>query len=1717
MPTGVKAYYKILLVLLVISVAFFAVSCSMDIEYADPKVASVSVYSLSKVDGYVAGDDLDIFGAKILVIYDNGEQEILDLTKEMIDYSNLDMTEPEENKTVKVIYGGVETSFVISVNKWNFNRVELTTLPNKTIYIEGESIDPTGAELSIYYDGGNVVKRVVSKDMLESYSNSVGKRNIKINYFGADNLIFEAEFLKKTAVKLEILRPPQQVFVFQNYGDRLARDDMKIKIFYDNEVAEIYENAVQKQGSNQELVSKERNRWKDNIENNLYIDIDDWVIKSAVTAKVAYKEPSLEDSIEYRFAGVARVKVGDIVNTSTTLATTNYLEDIKSKSEGVVTEITATKIVVSRNLAYRCNEFVDRGNGKKLQKGDILLKEELVGKFSGREVFSDISGIVTDIINGTAIVTAVPVSVFNIAVSDKSYQSMEIIKYPVTQKYATPVDKGRIIQGDTINLDTGKVRVTFNNGETKDYVMSDANFISLRNHSENLRQEIPGFSILNAKGTISNVSTGENYELPYAFYHPDHNYPAESLKTVVSVLDDIGNINVANNRTIVPEAAKNYRVSIVVTYTDLAGKKYVTEASYRIATVGAPALDNRLDISAAGYHTLKIVFAGIEENFTEMEVFVEQKVPVRIIIDENTNNIGQRDFYRGDFLPFSTIKYILEYSNGERDTLSTGVTKNMVKSKSDFISDDLECTEIGSNQYIEISIPNSSVESQKLYFNVVPLPIKALTVMEQPKDAFLTVKGITDGGIAGVTAIDLTGANLQVSYLNGTMQTLKDDGDNSYLLSLFNNGKNNKLPNIRIAYNPNDDAKLTEEEIFGEQKKAYIATITYTDSFGETATAEIKYYIVDKKPKSIKVIVEPSTAEWHYKYDYVQCENWNFTGMNLIASYDGEAGSTITETVPLKPYMVYKTDTNSVGKDIPLIIRYFGMLEETPSVKFNVIERQETGVILSRTGKINYVTTGTGLDLSEYVFAITFNAGTNQSINGIDAFLGSATKRGWWYEVYDAEVPQGKTEPEPVLDNYGRLIKSNMRVVGDKMIRLYHTSELEFKDQFGRTQYNINFVDFYVKVDIREAKITGIVFKDTTNYSGAIPVLGKVAAGMPLVYTYYDTVNFVLKEKLLTILYDDGQEGQIELSNGDVNIDYNIDDLSKGNRTVNVRYDVFSCVMFVEVIEAKLVDISLANEPKTNFINKEEFSIDGGVLRATYQEIGSDLRFSVYVLMNSETQLLSYDDVDCNIPYYEDDEETIYIEYEIKTITIKYGTKTNNASTNYSITIYNPQDVEFSYSDVIFFYGNTTDAKVNTHQLIDGFVLPSEQSIKKYYVVNKDFNYWTQEQYEIEKLNNPDLIPIVLWDAENKKEVTVYYDLKNVVKYNNVPSRPYVPAPKGYAYYILMMVEGNTYYRTRNYCEQIYTIIPKVIEVNVISANENAFVLRVFTDDNPAAIKALYKDINSINSNWTTQYSFIQKIELASPNKDYFEILMTVTTDYNESSHSLIVDNIFNSIRGQIQNYQKDNGTGRVSINDTRTKKFVGVNVAEYNGKQPDYITYTVASGETLTYQNVLDLLQGKLEITVPKDNEGREIYGVGDYVINNTNESLYNDRYNVSILTTADTRFRVKKNIIEGIFVEGNEASNWEYITFGKTLEITQGEEIVAYAYNQEKGINRKMNDYEIKYYTDEACSVLVEGELVAREELYYGQLDTGYYLYYDEAEQTHKDYPFFFKIKVN
>ena len=1677
-----KSLFKIVILSITIFLlSFLTVSCTVDFQSAGTSVSSISIFSTGKIE-YLTGEGFDITNYSIYVQYSNKTNEVIPLTEDMLDKENIDMNLPEEEKEVVISYKGLSAHFFIKVSELEFDRIELITIPHKTTYIEGESIDPSGAKISIIYEGGNKVDIEVTPKMMEDYDNNVGERNIIIPYLG-ETLTFSVNFIPRTVISFDILREPKQVNVFKNYSDRLSRDNMKIRLHYDNGVEEIFENSITSDSTVAEVVAQNRNKWSTKINDNLKIYIRDDIVDSSANAKVSFIEPGIEDEIVYNFVGSSMVSVGDIVSTNTVMATTNYLEDIKSKSEGIVTKIEIGKITVSRNVVYECNQKI-------LEIGDIVLKEEVLGTQAGVNVVAGVSGMVVAKTSGQITIRALPTSNFPIGVVDRSFESMEIIAEPTTKKDNNSIYN--IIQGDSINYSTGIVKVTYDNGETENFAMDDSH-ISLIKTSTNLRKEIPGFTftgIVDQKNVVVNGA----YELKYG-YTLENEDDEQYLTTTVSVVDELGNVYVNGNRYFNPENNKIYTVSVVVTYLNNQ-TKLVSEDSYTLATGDATPNLSQLDISEAGRHTLHILYDGMESQYASMNIIVVQKVPVSMIIDDYTNNITNHPFYIDDEIPFNSMKYKINYSNGDQDKSWTLVTKDMVIAYSDFVEKDENanvylCSDVGVHQFITIALHENDAITFSLSFDIEPYAISNIIIKEAPIDEFLSLAGDTSG-VIGSSLIDLSGAEFSITYVNGKSMILDDSGYEGFTLNqLLTNGKNGVLPNLQIEFNAEDTEVLTLEQVY-DIPTPYKAKVTFVDKYNQSFTITnsdnlLNYYIVDKKPDSIKITKRANVDGYNsdsYKINYIQCEDWDFTNLELFVTYPN-GDSTISESIPMRKEMVYKSNTNKTGNNYILYVRYLGIMEENPNFTYNVSERVETGVSMLERGKADYLITENELDLSEYKFRISYNAGTSTEVNGITSFVGNAQTKGWWYDIYDAEIKVGDLVPSPSYDINGNMILSNMRTVGDKIVRLHHTNILEAVDSSGNCLYSDSYFDFYINITYTGNGVSYIAFEDTTIYKNGVPVLGSFTIGMPLIYTYF--ANDCLMTKVLTIHYSDGLEAFVKLTDENISVDFDTDNLSIGYRTINISYLGKACVINANIRDAELDEISLTNDPTKYYISGDSISIDGGILKAKYtykDDNNNDVTFENYVLLNENTPFLTYDQIDSNIDL--EDDEGNYIERVTKTINITYGMANNSKPTQYEVYIYNKRDIEYVYGNVIFFYGNTKGAMATPVKEIEEFDLPN--AVVPKYVSNEFFI--TKDNYDLlsseEKEN---CIEILVKENFNSDITMIMY----VRKDNILQSRPYTPARGGYDYYILMEVAGNHYYKECNYCYHKYVIVPKVIGVNLLNSNENAFVLRFSTDNNPIAVDYVYNNIANINGFYASTYDFITSVIFASPNVNYFEIIINLNTNYSEIDDRDDIVDIYSQIQALIQPQSN-------ILSSSITK---GVNIAQYNGGQPEFISYTIEQGETLKLGGVLELLNGKLEIDTDK-------FGVGQYTYQNDNNTLYHNNYTLD-LVGKDLNFEVTSCEVDenDIVVNG---------LVGGILTINTGDNVQVQVVPSDSNMSaRFLNDYEILYYTNVSRTPdsIVDG-MPTEAGTYYAQLDIGYYIYSQASINQGQPYELQFTLVI-
>lgn len=569
-------------------------------------------------------------------------------------------------------------------------------------------------------------------------------------------------------------------------------------------------------------------------------------------------------------------------------------------------------------------------------------------------------------------------------------------------------------------------------------------------------------------------------------------------------------------------------------------------------------------------------------------------------------------------------------------------------------------------------------------------------------------------------------------------------------------------------------------------------------------------------------------------------------------------------------------------------------------------------------------------------------------------------------------------------------------------------------------------------------------------------VIAEIAAGWDIMMNEY--INNNLVQKTLTVYYADGTVGQVPITAEMVS--YNKMDSSTGYRKVTISYKNCSCEAYIYVWRAELTGVEISKEPLTNYIRESSLDVSEGVLKLTFTKYNQKNQEAGYMY-----KYISMEDPDIT---YSGFSSQIFSKSGVKvTVSVLYKDY-YTLTTSYVITVYDLQDVTFTFNNTIFFYGNVSGAGYSTVKLIPEFTLPeSGRDITMYYVEKKNLipykQFWAMNLTEASRnlylpiyvndergelsllyyLYTGDKVTSGIYDPaagsyyvvysayvkkNDKGEVTERYTL---LEYNNLSASEkalcvpvdgqgdvlYRYTAEEYAaltssalralcreesnvYYLLMTVKGNRYYETRNYCLKEYAIIPKVIDVKVVPSNPYAYVLRVTTRDNAAAILSLLNPVNllPLTSRMKTEYpAIINTVSVMSPNSEYFELVIELlSTDKYEApvinavkdcfyrllyalvhdydikdirlgSPEYIATNIASTFNGS--NERKTYAGGEYNTNyDYYMYDYIGhtmrdgVNVFTTLQSDTEYnITYEVTYGETLTRNGVLQLLSNKI------------------------------------------------------------------------------------------------------------------------------------------------------------
>ena len=143
-------------------------------------------------------------------------------------------------KTVTYTYKGASASFVINVVPVRVKELEVTSLPNKVDYIEGQTFDPTGLKVYAIYNNGN---RTVCNDYaLSDVDTTVGEKTVIVSYNSVETS-FKVNYIEKIITNLAVTTPPTKTVYDE--GEAFDPTGMVVKATYnDGEIKEVTDYTI---------------------------------------------------------------------------------------------------------------------------------------------------------------------------------------------------------------------------------------------------------------------------------------------------------------------------------------------------------------------------------------------------------------------------------------------------------------------------------------------------------------------------------------------------------------------------------------------------------------------------------------------------------------------------------------------------------------------------------------------------------------------------------------------------------------------------------------------------------------------------------------------------------------------------------------------------------------------------------------------------------------------------------------------------------------------------------------------------------------------------------------------------------------------------------------------------------------------------------------------------------------------------------------------------------------------------------------------------------------------------------------------------------------------------------------------------------------------------------------------------------------------------------
>lgn len=216
-----------------IKVQYGGFETSFNVTVIARSLVSISVSKMPTKTEYLEGkDEFSPSGGELTLTYNNGTSKTVDMKDAA--FTGFDNSTPGV-QTVTVSYGGKTTTLKVTVIEKTLEKIELTTLPSKTQYLEGkDKLQKDGGVITLYYNNGKTATVSLNDADVTGFNNRVvGTQTLTVHYMEKTTQ-FEVKIIAKSVSRISVASVPDVVTYLEG-KDELSADGGKITVYYNND------------------------------------------------------------------------------------------------------------------------------------------------------------------------------------------------------------------------------------------------------------------------------------------------------------------------------------------------------------------------------------------------------------------------------------------------------------------------------------------------------------------------------------------------------------------------------------------------------------------------------------------------------------------------------------------------------------------------------------------------------------------------------------------------------------------------------------------------------------------------------------------------------------------------------------------------------------------------------------------------------------------------------------------------------------------------------------------------------------------------------------------------------------------------------------------------------------------------------------------------------------------------------------------------------------------------------------------------------------------------------------------------------------------------------------------------------------------------------------------------------------------------------------------